>query len=463
MKISALVKRSTTSAFLACLIATGLAGCTTTQKSASIAESDAEPVVMFNQDYIASKWLRAGMDMSTVDLASSQSRPTDPSELAIIPEDGPVSFDDPRSVVRLILENAPEKAYVLPTERYFYYQFHLGSRLISGNLRFTEIEDGVLHAGYFDADQNDITNHISLTSDDGVQIEMEDRRVSIEFEGVSASFELVMETRAKPDTLTLLEGEEFITGVLDESGIPLALLWSEEHEAFYFTLNEDYGSPEPLTPFGGGDYLVGRDSRFVYLRDEDAGRLLLTGVRVTNVRSNNYYDGPFDQVPPDLNLRPMLERAYPYVQLRGGIDEHGNFRAMAGSRVAVSPYLHYSTLEEIADWMDAKRDEHGGGQAVYAAITYEPKRDFHKHYTAGMPRTLGDLLAWRTQAKDAMPHMVYMSQGWPANHRFQSSTSWPESHTSSSSSVWPKDHLGDASAMAGDADEQDTSNAVTSR
>lgn len=440
------VGRAAVSAAALVVAAAALGGCARSGGSRGAA-------VMFNQDVIGQRWVRSGMALEGVDFAASVSRPGHDDELRVIGPDEGVSFDDPRSVMRFVLAHAPQEAVVLPTERYFYFRFHLGERVVSGNLRFTDIERGVLHTGYFDAMNLESSRHASFGTDEGVVVaELADGRRRVSMDGVSRDFALATAALRLPRALELGEGEEFVTGVLDESGTPLAMLWNEPASAFYFVLNPDYGSPEPLTPFGAdGDYFVARDSRFVYHRDELA-RLVLVGVRAQNVQDNSYYDGPFDQVPPNLPLKAKLERAYPYVTMRGGIDEHGNFVDLDSSRVAISPYLQYSTFEEVEAWLDTKKAMTAAGPARLAAMTYEAKRDFHKVYQdLKTPTTLGEVLALRARAIESLPHALYTSQGWPANHRVESSDSWPASHERASSGAWPKNHEGATSSQrAGD-------------
>jgi hypothetical protein len=115
-----------------------------------------------------------------------------------------------------------------------------------------------------------------------------------------------------------------------------------------FIRNANRPLPELRSGFSYGNdvnFLVGQSSRFVFL--EENGRDILVGVHKANIESNNYYDGPFDQVPPRLELQEMLEAAYPYVKERGGIDRHGNFKSLTGNRVAISPYLQYESLNKL--------------------------------------------------------------------------------------------------------------------
>lgn len=135
--------------------------------------------------------------------------------------------------------------------------------------------------------------------------------------------------------------------------------------------------PDQLSRLNIGDleFWIGMDSRFIFFHADD--RLVLVGVLSDNVVRNNYYDGPFDQVPPDLKIKSELESVYPYVKLRGGIDLHGNFILQHGMRVAISPYIVYSDTSEFVREVSrriqlAKRKR----TSVLSELVYEWKSDF---------------------------------------------------------------------------------------
>jgi hypothetical protein len=404
--------------------------------------------VLFNEHFIEQKWDTAGVALPR----SAQGRPDGPgfndTMLRPVSDEHAPNFDDPASMIEFVLRSSPIEPRVFPSERYYYYQFILGPRHVSGNLRFTDIELGVLHAGYFDVNDQEKTGHTSLRAADGLEVSsLGAGRYRVQFRGITREFQLVIEPLQAPTDFKLEPGEEFISGVLDESGVPLLLLWSESASAFYFVLDERWGSIETLVPLeGAADAYLAYPSRFVFVHDRDAGRKLLVGVPQNAVSTNSYSDGPFDQVPPKLPLKEKLERAYPYVKLRGGIDDHGNFRDMEASRVAISPYLQYATLDDVTAWVNGRRTPGLTGQTLWASLTYETKRDFHKQIEAAAPQTLGDLLDRQRRLRDEMPHMVYSSQGWPANHDVTPSHSWPQSHTRELSQTWPRDHEGSKSS-----------------
>lgn len=288
-------------------------------------------------------------------------------------------FDDPRSVVRFLL-GVVESGTVYPTEGYFYFRFDLDGRRISGNLRFTSIADGVLHTGYFETGGAHHTQGMppkpgigavrtgTFGTEQGLMVVTEPsdegettHRVSLD--GESATFVVPAIYRARPASLTLREGERFVSGVLDESGYAFALIFNEHDPAFRFRLHPEFDPPETLTPIhhaqqGLVPLFAGTESGFIFMPEKTADgretgretrRLTLVGVDRARIMANDYFDGPFDQVPPDLALRPMLHAAYPYTRTASPVDEHGNFIGRESSRVAIAPYTAYESTDELAD------------------------------------------------------------------------------------------------------------------
>jgi hypothetical protein len=87
---------------------------------------------------------------------------------------------------------------------------------------------------------------------------------------------------------------------------------------------------------------------------------------------------PPSQVPPRLDIKKILEAAYPYVKARGGIGQHGNFAEISGNRVAISPYVQYQNLNEFCLKMSVALDLQIQGKAIpYAGLVRESKANFH--------------------------------------------------------------------------------------
>ncbi len=345
-------------------------------------------------------------------------------------------FDDPRTVLSALVRSFPPYAIVYPTETYYYYAFELGPRHVSGNVRLLDADRGVIHIGYFDTATRDIRS-AGFGADDGVIVTVLDDRVyRVVVDEAEVVFRLADRALHVPDAPRLRESEVAVTGVLDESGVPFVLVYDEVFESFSFLVNDDIAPVEKLRPVSDRhpQLLLGDRTGFVYYRDDDFDRTLLVGVDTASVARNDAFDGPFDQVPPRLPLRDMLEAAYPYVHLRGGIDAHGNFVGLEGQRVAVSPYRKYIDLAELTAFFDVCRREALVHADLWMRLTYETKRDHHTQVMAARAHpSIGDEAP------------LYVRQGWPANHGARMSVQWNANHVARLSSQWPANHLTAAS------------------
>lgn len=365
-------------------------------------------------------------------------------------------------VLRRVLLAATPRATVFPSEQYFYFEFWNGPELLRGNLRFTDARDGVLHVGVFDHHNSSRLWFTSFSRDDGVVIESAGRSsfvVSTSNADGVRPVEFVLDRtvldREWCSVFSLAADEEVVSGILDESGFALTLIWDDRDGSFYYALDPETPTPGPLEridhgplpaalPAGSDDFgfLFHRASRWVFLEHKPTGTAVLVAVPAFAVEWNTYFDGPFDQVPPRLPLREKLERAYPYVKSRGGVDEHGNFLELDGQRVAISPHMRYEHVTQLAEAVRRRLDDLPSDAAfaeLRERLTYERKRDFRPRRGGDNgPMTIGDLV--RSEG-----HAVWMSQGWPPNHARTGSDSWPRSHLARASSAWPPNHIGTVS------------------
>lgn len=293
-----------------------------------------------------------------------------------------VDYTDPKQFFGYIFSRLPGYAVVYPTETYYYYQVVMpDGKHISGNLRLLDAQDGVMHIGYFDKNDPHNPDTESWAGDfgkaEGVDIKtINPYEFDVTYNEKTVRFKLSSFVHDTPKSLSLLPDEEFVSQIFDESGIRFSLLYNTSTASFYYVVNEDVGINEDIEALDD-NYLLGKRTNYIYYRDSEYDRRLLVGVSENEIFQNSYYDGSFDQVPPRLSIKEKLELAYPYVKYRGGIDEHGNFKEIDGSRVAISPYYNYESLEDIKDYQSrCKREE--GPSKFWSCLTYEWKKDFHK-------------------------------------------------------------------------------------
>ena len=120
-------------------------------------------------------------------------------------------------------------------------------------------------------------------------------------------------------------------------------------KAFHYLLDETITPNESFTPSPSTDrILIGKRTGFAFYRDHKLNRKILIGVFEGNSRVNNYYDGPFDQLPDNFldgnSLRDAILDVAP--NLKGRIDRYGG--SFDGeTRYMIAPYTHYSVEDDL--------------------------------------------------------------------------------------------------------------------
>lgn len=289
-------------------------------------------------------------------------------------------FNDPDAVLLRVLRASPDPAVVYPSEQYYYFKLAAGERWAHGNLRFVDADRDVLHLGYFDPMElrygHDAVRSKTYSPESGCVVSMTSPgEVQVSFRGVSRRFILDSYSLTARPPFPLGPEESFVSGIRDESGLGFILVYDRARRFFAYYL-DPHASHETWTLIPGHDRLaVGTRTRFVVYRSPLEGRILLVGVASRHVQDNTYFDGPFDQVPPRLALRPMLHDAYPYLLQPGReIDEHGNFERLENQRVAITPYRTYEQLAPFAASLEAILTSLEPHAALHA-LAHDPKRD----------------------------------------------------------------------------------------
>ena len=175
-----------------------------------------------------------------------------------------------------------------------------------------------------------------------------------------------------PTQARLLPGEVWAAPVLDESGLQFHLVFQSDPPHLFWILNQDLPVAEGFDHITT-DIAIGRRTRFAYYIDQPNHRWILVGVDRRNSVENTWYDGPFDQIPDEidsggLGLRKYFEIVYPNV--RGQIDEHGRYKLIPQSEVAVTPWMLYDNVEDLG--LIEKCKQSFTGPAFYSCITPDP-------------------------------------------------------------------------------------------
>jgi hypothetical protein len=425
-----------------------------------------------NQSFIEAAWRRFGVTLEPVPAcdaesagpnggasaaAASPSRaeshaPSPSSADAVAETDGDAALDlsDPRAVFDHVFAQLPDVVVVYPTERYFYYAFDAGHRRISGNLRLTDVERGVVHIGYFDERDRAFGHAATFGAADGVAVDLLDAWCwRVRAGDADVRFRLCDPAAVAEPSAAASPYESVVSGILDESGLALTLVWDDASSTFFYVLKERGGVADRLVAVDaapGHRLWIGQRTRFAFYDEptpDGGSRKVLVGVDEREVFDNSYFDGPFDQVPPRLALRDKILRCWPALRGSAAIDEHGNYRDRPSHRVAISAYVSFATVDglvrmvrDIAGAPGPPAAADDAGRRVRIALTGPAHRRGGDH----QPPTLGEWLAG-----PVAPHHRFLSQGWPANHRRAASDAWPADHSATTSSAWPANHEGSTS------------------
>ena len=266
-------------------------------------------------------------------------------------------IEDTLETFAYVLGSLPEQVTVYPTENYFYFSFFYGGMEYSGNIRLdvSDRDDGIVHFAYFSKTEpwnmELLTRYKPLSAQDGVTVEKIDELIyQISYNGISVEFQLNDLSDVVPPKARVAPQEDYLGPVFDESGVEFYFLFDRTLRQFRFVLNETGTQSDILVPYSQDTpvILVGMRTGFVFFDDRRQDRRLLIGVNRINVDANNYFDGPFDQLPDNFiegeELRDAILAKHP--SLRGEIGRLGGFKGQDG-RFLVNPYVNYYQLREL--------------------------------------------------------------------------------------------------------------------
>lgn len=265
-------------------------------------------------------------------------------------------LDDPKAMFGIVLESLPERVKVYPTENYYYFYFYLNGSRYAGNIRLDakDRDQGKLHFAYFpelnEWLKNDELQYRALGKDDGVTIEkVEPLLYRVTFGNKSVLFALNDLSNVVPPATALAPDEQYLGPVSDESGIRLFLVFNKRLKLFHYILDETVPAADELFPARATNrILIGRRTGFAFYDDHRLKRKILIGVFEGNSSVNNYFDGPFDQLPDNFMKGDELRQAILQVDpsLEGKIDSHGG-SPDGSSRYLIGPYMYYRYEEEL--------------------------------------------------------------------------------------------------------------------
>ena len=265
-------------------------------------------------------------------------------------------IEDPTAAFRFVFFSLPDEIQVYPTENYYYFKFFHGGIEYAGNLRLaaSDRDQGILHFAYF-ADANASSSegdmkYKPLSVKDGVRVEkLGPLEYKVAYGGKEVAFHLNDLSDVKPPAGLLRDNEVYMGPVFDESGLEFFLVFNPDLKIFHYILNETWTLRDQFVASTVSERIViGKRTGFAFYLDHYTDRKVLIGVHSANVIANNFYDGPFDQLPDNFNtsdaLKEAIEASDPSV--KGMIDRFGYFSTGEG-RYLIGPYLQYSSADEL--------------------------------------------------------------------------------------------------------------------
>ena len=271
-----------------------------------------------------------------------------------------------KTVFDFVLASLPPRVKVYPTENYFYFSFMHAHVRYAGNLRFdvNDRDSGSVHFAYYEdlaewKDEMPVTHKV-MGKADGVEIENVGKLAYRVAAGAhSVVFELNDLSGVVPPPRLIGADERVIGPIFDESGIRFFLVYNRRLKIFHYLLDETEPVAEQFTPMRTTDrVLIGKRTGFAFYRDHHIDRKILIGVFEGNARINNYFDGPFDQLPDNFIEGEALRSAITDIEprLKGRIDRFG-ISPGGSDRYMIAPYRHYRLEEDLIIFHDCATDK----------------------------------------------------------------------------------------------------------
>jgi len=282
---------------------------------------------------------------------------TNEAEIAALGAQHTLAVDDPMAVFAYVLGSLPGRVTVYPTENHYYFWFVLNGTRYAGNIKVDaryRAEGKIVFSYYEDrppwlSDKDGPA--LILGPEQGVTVEkLEALAYRVTYKAKSVVFALNDLSMVKPPAAALAPDDRFIGPVFDESGIRFFMLFNARLKIFHFVLDETIALNDLLEPaaVGDGRIVIGTRTGFAFYRDPQRERKILIGVYRPNVLANNYFDGPFDQMPDNFiegdAYRDAIVAAEP--RMKGKINRYGSLKD--DSRFAAAPYMEYDDPKDLA-------------------------------------------------------------------------------------------------------------------
>ncbi len=292
-----------------------------------------------------------------------------------------LAIDDPMAVFTFVLSNLPARVTVYPTENYYYFYFYHRHIRYAGNIRLdvTDRDHGKVHFAYFEdlaewLYYDESITHVVLDETKGVTVEKTAPLVyRITYGGKSVVFELNDLSNVKPPPGAFGPDEVYLGPIFDESAIRFFLVFNRRLKVFHYVLDETIEVADQFVRATATDrILIGKRTGFAYYRDHKLNRKILIGVFDANSRVNNYFDGPFDQLPDNFIEGDALRDAILAVdpRLAGKIDRYG-ISPGGGDRYMIGPYRSYRLEQDLLIFHACATDKRTPPDKYYACFVFD--------------------------------------------------------------------------------------------
>ena len=216
-------------------------------------------------------------------------------------------------------------------------------------------------------EQSPVT-HIILDASQGVAVEKLGYLVyRVSYGSKSVIFVLNDLSQVRPPASIIGPHERFIGPIFDESGIRFFLVYNTKLKIFHYILDETVKVADEFVPSHlTNRIIIGKRTDFAFYRDWRLGRKILIGAFEGNIRANNYFDGPFDQLPDNFiegeTLRAIILDVEP--RLKGHIDRFGGSPDGA-VRYMIAPYLPFRTEDDLYPFHKCATSRKGSADSYY--------------------------------------------------------------------------------------------------
>ena len=287
---------------------------------------------------------------------------------------------DLMAMFALVLGSLPDSVKVYPTENYYYFYFYHNSIRYAGNIRLdaSDRDEGTVHFAYYEdlaeyTEQSPVI-YQKLDKSNGVAVEKLEPLVYRVTHGEKrVVFRLNDLSAVKPPAAIMGPDEKYLGPVFDESAIRFFLIFNQRLKLFHYILDETIPVADQFVRARlTSRIVIGKRTGFAYYQDYRLKRKILIGVFQGNARVNNYFDGPFDQLPDNFIEGEALREAILAVEpsLKGKIDRVGGAPDGSG-RYLIGPYVYYRGEDEFQPFHDCATSKRRADESYYRCFVHQ--------------------------------------------------------------------------------------------